>query len=301
MPFERWGSLSVADHTDTASLAANVLLYDRVIVPVMTHQADRNERAYWVSHGWDPDLQLRRLDQLEELAIRRPWDASRRELFRTRFAELAAEQFDAEHIDAYGMTRAILAQEQVTEKLPGVQHVQVIPAYNSTVSLQQDFHLSNAHNYRSAQAFLLTRRLAVPDGNDPEQTLARSVELSREPSFRAKRSDLFDWQEFTSVKGCTPEAAVDRITEMVDAYNAEVKSASSKVRWKLAFAVCGIGLGFASGVVAVATASAALSLVQFAMFDSKPAIEAGSTRPAAMFHDITARVGISLAPQAGTA
>jgi hypothetical protein len=36
MSIERWGSLSVADHTDTAALAVNVLLYDRLVLPVMT-------------------------------------------------------------------------------------------------------------------------------------------------------------------------------------------------------------------------------------------------------------------------
>ena len=44
-----------------------------------------------------------------------------------------------------------------------------------------------------------------------------------------------------------------------------------------------------------AAAAAALSLVQFAMFDSKPVIEAESARPAAMFHDVEARVGLKLA------
>ena len=78
MPFERWGSLSVNDHVDTQALVANVLLYDRLVAPVMTEQVDRDERAYWISRGWDPDLQQRRLETLEDLAIRRPWDAARR-------------------------------------------------------------------------------------------------------------------------------------------------------------------------------------------------------------------------------
>jgi hypothetical protein len=84
MSFERWGSLSVDDHLDTQALIANVLLYDRLVVSVMTEQPDRDERAYWISRGWDPDLQLKRRDLLEDLAVRRPWSTARRELFRTR-------------------------------------------------------------------------------------------------------------------------------------------------------------------------------------------------------------------------
>jgi hypothetical protein len=78
MPFERWGSLPVNDHVDTQALVANVLLYRWLVVPVMTEQVDCDERAYWISRGWDPDLQQRRLETLEDLAIRRPWDAARR-------------------------------------------------------------------------------------------------------------------------------------------------------------------------------------------------------------------------------
>lgn len=96
MPLERWGSLSLDDHVDTEALIANVLLFDRLIVPVMTEQPDRNERAYWVSRGWDPDLQSNRLNLLGDLAVRRPWDAKRRSLFRTRLDELIAEQGDAD-------------------------------------------------------------------------------------------------------------------------------------------------------------------------------------------------------------
>jgi hypothetical protein len=88
MTIERWGSLSVSDHIDTASLAANVLLYDRLVLPVMAGQADRDERAYWKARGWNPDLQRKRLDQLDELAICRPWNAERRATFKTRLAEL---------------------------------------------------------------------------------------------------------------------------------------------------------------------------------------------------------------------
>jgi len=134
MPFERWGSLSVDDHTNTRALVANVLLYDRLVVPQWTEQADRDEHAYWTKKGWDPDLQAERLEQLGDLAICRPWDNLRRAQFRTRIA-----QIDAEQRDALSTTRMLLAQEQVLDKPMGVHDVLVVPAYNSEASLQKDF------------------------------------------------------------------------------------------------------------------------------------------------------------------
>ena len=152
MTVERWGSLSVNDHIDTAALAANVLLYDRLVLPIMSTQTDRDERAYWLAHGWDPDLQRKRLDQLEELAVCRPWDSARRAHFKNRLAELQAEKFDAQHIDSYAMTRAILAQEQVVQKPQGVHHVDVIASYNSGAALAEDFLLEDSKSHVTAQA-----------------------------------------------------------------------------------------------------------------------------------------------------
>lgn len=294
MPLERWGSFSVADHLDTAALAVNVLLYDRLIIPVMAEQADRDERGYWIAQGWNPDLQNKRVEQLQQLAIRRPWDSARRDIYRHRLAELKAERHDAAGIDHQHLTRMVLAQEQVIEKIPGVHGVSVIAAYNSQASLESDFSIRELGDNMAAQAYLLTRRLAVPETMDVETALKDAIILSRDPAFRTKRAALFSWQEEIALRGYSPQAAVNYVSELTDNYNTAVKDAFGTTRWRLAFMACGIGLGFAGGGIALATASAAISLIEFSMLDRKPAIEAGTAEPAAMFHDIESRVGLTL-------
>ena len=42
----------------------------------------------------------------------------------------------------------------------------------------------------------------------------------------------------------------------------------------------------------VARSAAALALIEFATLDKKPVIEAGNTKPMAMFHDIDAKLGV---------
>ncbi len=294
MTIERWGSLSVADHIDAASLAANVLLYDRLILPVMATQPERDERAYWESRGWNPELQRKRLDQLEELAVCRPWNSARRSRFKTRLVELKAEAHDVQNLDAYGVTRMILAQEQIVERPAGVHHVDVIAAYNSSVACAHDFLLNDDTGNVATQAVLLTRRLASPDLKDPEELLVLACALSRDGGFREKRAALFDWQQLAAAQGRPPAATVESVVEMTDAYNAAVLAATKKVYWKFAFTVFGIGLGFATGGAAGAAASAALSLIQFAALDRTPAIDPGRSAPAAMFHDVETRVGIRL-------
>jgi hypothetical protein len=198
MLFERWGSLSVDDHVDAAALVANVLLYDRLVVPVVTDQVDRDEREYWTSKGWDPELQQDRLDMLGHLAVKRPWDAARRAIFKTRVNEIEAERADASALE---LTRRILAQEQVVDKPPGVQSVTVVAAYNSTASVRKDFIVENTESHLEAQGYLLSRRLAVTDLEDPEDSLKAAVILSSEPDFQLKRSDLFDWQQLAAAWG----------------------------------------------------------------------------------------------------
>jgi hypothetical protein len=291
MAFERWGSLSVADHIDAGALAANVLLYDRVVLPLMAEQPDRDERAYWEGKGWDPALQRKRMDQLKELAVGRPWDWQRRNEFKSRLAELNLEGEDAQEIGE-DLTRRILAQEQVREKFPGAEHVSVIAAYNSIDLARKDFRIENPAEGLAAQALLLARKLAVPNLPNPEETLRLALELSRDPGFRKKRANLFDWQQVVALQKIPPEAVVARLSTMTDEYNDAVLQATKAVYWKFAFTVFGAGLAFAGGVTVGVAASAALSLLQFATFDRKPAVKDDS--PVAMFHDIEQRVGLKL-------
>ena len=291
MAFERWGSLSVADHIDAAALAINVLLYDRVVLPLMAQQPDRDERAYWEAKGWDPKLQSKRLDDLGELAVGRPWDWQRRNEFRNRLAELNLETQDAQEI-GQDLTRRILAQEQVREKFPGVEHVTVIAAYNSIDLARKDFQIEDSAGALAAQGVLLARKLAVPNLPKPEETLLLARDLSRDPAFKSKRAKLFDWQQVVALQKIPPDAVVERLSAMTNEYNDAVLQATKQVYWKFAFTVFGIGLGFAGGVTIGAAASAALSLLQFASFDRKPAVDGQS--PVAMFHDIEQRVGLKL-------
>ena len=49
---QRWAAFSVRAHRDLASLAADILLYDRIILPVPEDEPD-SER--WVRKQWNPD------------------------------------------------------------------------------------------------------------------------------------------------------------------------------------------------------------------------------------------------------
>jgi hypothetical protein len=292
--FERWGSLSVDDHIDTERLATNILLYDRLVFPVMTEQGDRDERNYWKDKGWDPELQQQRLDELGDLAVERPWNAYHREMFRTRLDQLRAEQNDADKIDAKGITRFVLAQETAITKPAGVDGVTIVAAYNSAAELLKDFPVTDARDHLSAQAYLLSRRIAIPDV-PRDVLLKKAIELSRDKEFTDARADLFDWQELAIARRWSPAETVARVSDMTNRYNRRVKEAAGDVRWKFAFTLYGIAVGFATAGPVGAGLGAAVSLLQFVKFDKRPDIQAGRAQPAAMFHDIDERLGMKLA------
>jgi hypothetical protein len=51
MSRERWGAFSVRDHTFKRPFAADVLMYDRLVIP---YPANPEERARWPENTWAP-------------------------------------------------------------------------------------------------------------------------------------------------------------------------------------------------------------------------------------------------------
>jgi hypothetical protein len=50
-----WGTYSVKDHCDPNAFVAEVMLYDRLVIPV---PPDDKERARWRKAGWQPEVFL---------------------------------------------------------------------------------------------------------------------------------------------------------------------------------------------------------------------------------------------------
>src|SRR5256885_16298045 len=63
MAIERWGAFSVVDHKDAKKLAAEVVLYDRLLMPKPADQ----DLERWKT--WDADGMTARIKQLDKIAI----------------------------------------------------------------------------------------------------------------------------------------------------------------------------------------------------------------------------------------
>lgn len=305
MTSERWGAFSVIDHKDTAALIPEILLYDRLVIPVPyappTYEGGPplyDDRPRWEKEHWDPHGLDKRLKELGNLAVKTIWNTERQKTFHMEMEKLRQAGLDAQDIvsevrDAlpYQMTRRILAQEQ--PKLPrGISHVDVVAAYQSEKDFEADFIVESAPKPDKRDlaklGLLLGQKLAIPeDKADPEQALREAIKLAKKPTFKKKRRDLYERQGRVIRDGFKPEEAMEEMEHLIDEYNTCVKNSVKKYAFRVAFTIAGVGISLAGAAFNPLSATGALlSLVQFAAFDGKPVIEAGESKPAAMFHAV---------------
>ena len=77
-----WGTFSVKDHCDPSAFVAEVMLYDRLVIPI---PPDAGERARWESERWNPARLDTILEILGDRAYPVTWDASRQTSWRNRY------------------------------------------------------------------------------------------------------------------------------------------------------------------------------------------------------------------------
>jgi hypothetical protein len=283
---ERWGTLSVRDHLDTRGVVSDLVLYDRLVFPV---PPDQEERVRWDEHGWKPELLDARLEQLgADLAVEAPWNEERRGEWRRTYQHLKQVGDDA-----FRATRMVLSIQKRPDLPHGVTHVTAVAAYHSEDELRQDFVVGDREEAtgEGELGLLLANRLVVPEIRNADEALLVAVGLSRDEDFRRKRRAYYDWQERTidtiTKEGMAPENAVEEMAQLVDEYNACVRTATRETTYKLAFTLAGTGLSLAAAPLApLALAGAFLGLVRFATLDRRPVVQPGEAAPAAMFHDV---------------
>jgi hypothetical protein len=305
MTSERWGAFSVIDHKNTAALIPEILLYDRLVIPVPFDPPVNegspplyDDRPRWEKEQWDPQGLYKRLKELGNLAVKTTWNTDRQKTFHMEMEKLRQAGLDAMNIVPevrdtipYQITRRILAQEQ--PKLPrGISHVDVVAAYQSEKDFEADFIVESAPEPEKRDlaklGLLLGQKLAIPEDKDnPEQALQDAIKLAKKSTFKKKRRDLYEWQVRVIRDGFKPEEAIEEMEHLIDEYNTCVKNAVKKYAFRVVFTLAGVAISLAGTVFNPFSATGAvLSLVQFAAFDGKPVIEAGESKPAAMFHTV---------------
>jgi hypothetical protein len=304
MAQERWGTFSVIDHKNVAALVPEVLLYDRLVIPV---PPDDDERQRWKKNGWEPDLLDQRLETLsmlggdtsgEDFVIKVPWNNERMKKFHDRMEQINHIRMDANSSIPYQMTRRVIAMEQKVNLTEG-SHVVVVAAYQSESDFRADFDFSpisrsfllqnNDEKKYSNLGLMLGHKIAIPADVEPSRALEKAVRLARTTEFKEQRRKLYEWQEKVIKNGISEEKALREMDQKIRDYNEYIEKANKNVLYKFTFAAAplAIGLlktGFTGEFDQFSTASGVVSIIGFTRFGLKSIIEPGKAEPAAMFH-----------------
>jgi len=292
-----WGTFSVKDHCDPRAFVAEVLLYDRLVIPI---PPDEKEHKRWAGAGWQPD----RLDTLleilgEERTHLVKWDKERQQNWKNRF-EAGKQQAHDSGDWAFAATR-----NECTAGLPrNVTGVQAVTNYTSVGQLEKELGLRTAKEgemplYGGAVTAILGHEFLIPD--DPkwshEELLRDAVELSSEPTFRRKRTSFWRWQrEFLDDQGITDQSAIkDAVEEMQDLLEEEraiVRKKRIKTCTQFAFLVGSITLGMLGGPLApIAVGGAFVSVGRFVADKLLEDHAKDTDKPVSLLRDIRKHYG----------
>jgi hypothetical protein len=225
-----WAVFSVRAHQNLRALAADILLYDRVVLP---RPAGPDEEQRFEAAGWDPEL----LDAVERQAADSVftvlWSEALREEWGKQVQLISGASADA----AYGATSLVMAQTEAGHKeiyhaldpdtAPDARPI-LIAAFQSEeeamaqLALRHDdgaaLHTTPAHR---ALAIEISRIVEEPAVRDSEQAFLIAAELASNAQFCKARGNLLSWIDHLAM-GHSVESALSRLDGLEEEYKSAV-------------------------------------------------------------------------------
>jgi hypothetical protein len=310
MPFETWGMFSVTDHLGPRAFVADVVLYDRLVIPV----PDAEERKRWTDLGRRPDVLDRKLDILEELADR-PEDSLVQRLNWTPYwRNYLDEAYPYQREEARDTTnpawanrvdRFLLADAMRSGALGVVSTPEVVPAYTSYSALDSEFKFRSVSAERVARpddrlVGVIGWEFFVPEDSalDDDSLLKQAVQLVQDEGFRAAREAFHELRREATRLDASPEQFLRELErKLLDYQKATARAGEARVRTTAlrAFALVGAGLGLAAaihGMPPVDIAAAGLGVAGVGVDIGWRMPQPGQAPQAvAMFHDARKHFG----------
>jgi hypothetical protein len=239
-----WGCYSVADHLERRAFVADLLLYDRLVVPVPAP----DDLARWEAK-WDPERQQRLLDILGGFAERMAWTAPLRDEWEDAwYAGDVALDIDASAPDPdrpYALTRRIIS-EQLQKTVELEKDVRGVAVYAKPDRFDREWRVMRTFPFvrratrvqpgpmrqasgavrqeRHELAKLVVTRLVVPDdGRDDEQVLQRTVDLVSRGDVAESRAKFHELLGSLDAEGLEDETILGEVEDLLDEFNAAVQ------------------------------------------------------------------------------
>lgn len=301
---ERWGTLSVKDHVSEAPLVTEVLLFDRLVIPVPEWQ-DAQSTQFWKTEGWQPeklhsclDILKVNTDATDGLALTIPWDRAKEDRFTQAMSTAAAvatqqrEPDQPYYCDPFDMTRQLIRDEFLPALPKGVSKAWTVANFASSNQFREAMpDKSTSRNVRFA--LTMSHQFLTPIGKDSNhEMLRRAVDLSTSDGFRRKRQAFYSWQEGVIEENISDEKAIEEMEQQLKALNEATQHAFGDTMTKYVFTLLPIGLALLGASFdaseharLIAGTAGIVELIRFWRFDRKPDVSGGDFDGAAMIHD----------------
>lgn len=293
---ETWGTYSVRDHCRQRPFVADVLLYDRLVIP---YPPDEVEKERWKFEGWQPERLEECLRMLGDLAVPIPWNEQRRQQFKNQWD--AAAQLDPYYTTSLQM-KLELELNVPKESIPyGVGSIRPVAAYQSWDDFKNTFKPTPVEDARAPDAgsliAILAHEFLVPD--NPEsgdiENLEAAAQLARDDEFREKRNIFHKWLDEKIRARAIEKDVVTELNKKIRAFKwtkklDHVRPIAKYAHWAIELAPGAAVLAGIDWHVAAAGEAA----VRFASFGLERLAEPVPHRPtpAALFYDAEKRLGL---------
>jgi len=266
-----WGCYSVADHLQERAFVADLLLYDRLVIPVPTP----DDRQRWIDEKWNPERQAALLDILGGFAERIEWSMPLREQFAQEWTPSnAALDIDA---SPYGATRRIIS-EQLQAKVAKESDVRAVAVYTQPDRFDKEWKFTRRGSFlrmtetsarnrfarivpflrrvkriepgglreagrpqpaeQERRARLVVTRLVVPDGRrSDEEVLKQTVDLVSRDDVANRRSALHTLLAALITEGLRDETIIAELEDKLQAYNKAIRRRSEAQLTRMALQV----------------------------------------------------------------
>ena len=248
------------DHRRRRAWVTDVLLYDRLAIPVPDGEAEFDR---WAEIGRDPTRQRRLLDILGGHAVRTPWNLELHEAWATSYGEISqrsglararvaeAVQFDVRNVEearqredldsvAQYVTRMVLAngRDHATNvallgALPRVE-VESVPAYGSLHDLErnQAYRLDPSGRADGRPVLMFEHQVLVPTDSElsDEALLERAVKLADLDETKEYRAAFHAWRRDRILGGDSQTDSIADLERLAKLYRKASKASTFRVR-----------------------------------------------------------------------
>ena len=254
---EVWATYSVRDHLAPKAFMADVMLYDRLVIPIPAP----GDEVHW--NDWNPRRQEELLKILDKRAVTIVWDRDWQEKWKSQW-EAANALGQRTSAEAFRATPDTLL-EAVPKTVTGVAAVATFASaeeMQAALGMRPVQAAQNVNLGAGSIPAIIGREFMVPDDpNTKDDDLLRAaLEISSDTRFKQKRAAYWRWQrEFLSEVTVLDQSALDAAAEEMSTLIDEEKTEARKTKVRM-----GLSFAFAAGAAAIGIFTPPLAPIAFA-------------------------------------